>query len=372
MGCLAIGRAAVFLCCGIAYGGLVVGGPAPLTETAQKADIVVVATIRSISNNSQGDVIQLAVHDILRGSAGTMRLAVVLAQPAPMNADDLYVASGLLPRNWVGRSGVWFLQTSSPYYRVLPTALGAYSAADAFIPVTDAGIDAQAPAGTAAQRVLWYQMRWYLSLPAPNNWDDARVFASLDRADLPDSLAAANLLIDSGKADQVAVGIEAELRRNSDDAITALAKNIGLLGASAKLPRVIGGLSLFYHPKTDAALPALQNLWSQHVSVPGIDAGLATAMARIGTKNALPTMAALLDSQDPQAQLRAASFFSQFALFADSNGNLPGTHVTGPLASFAVNANTPRRGSTETPAEYAQFWKAWWADHREALGFSAP
>jgi hypothetical protein len=247
----------------------------------------------------------------------------------------------------------------------------AYSAADAFLPVAN-GNDTGAPQSTMVQQVLWYQAQWYLSLAKPGNGDDMRVFNSLGSAAPADFLFADSLLLNSGLPDQVAVGIEAGLQRNSDDAVSALATYIDVAKASAKFTRLLGAFDLFYHPKGEGALPALQYLLSQHLAIPGLDSALATALARSGSKNVLPSRAEMLDSQDPQAQLRAASFFCNFAMFGDANGNIPGTQSPGHFDSVGGRANTPKRSSMETPAEYAQFWNAWWSTNRAALGFPTP
>ncbi len=80
-------------------------------------------------------------------------------------------------------------------------------------------------------------------------------------------------------------------------------------------------------------------------------------------------MALLLESNDPQAQLRASWFFGYFAIFTDKNGNISGTNMAGPYDSPSVHQQMPSQNSTETPAQYAQFWKTWWAQNQASLGF---
>ncbi len=376
MGLKTVCIVALLLGADLAQADLGPGGPAPMTALSQEADLIIVATLQSVvASPAEGDVVQLAVRGVLRGSAGSLEVTAVFSQPdydlglvGPRTPGP---KSGLLPGSWVGRTGVWFLQSGSPYYQVIPTSYGSHNAIDAFLPVANPDVPGPPP-GTVVQEVLWYLMQWYLSLPNPNNGDDQRIFMSLGLAAPADSLAADSLLINSGLADQTAVWIEMLLRLNSDSAVSALVSNIGVIQASSKFTRVLSDFGLFYHPKGEGALPALQNLLSQHLAIPGMDLALGTALARIGTKNVLPSMAEMLDSQDPQAQLRAASFFANFAMFADANGNIPGTQVSGPFDSVAGRANTPKRGSAETPAEYAQFWKAWWSTNRAALGFPTP
>jgi hypothetical protein len=103
-----------------------------------------------------------------------------------------------------------------------------------------------------------------------------------------------------------------------------------------------------------------------------MDSAAGSLLQRIGGKVILPIMAQLLDSPDPDAQLRTASFFASFALFADKDGSIAGTGAAGPFYSELARAQMPRRNSRETPTQYAQFWKNWWRENYSKLGFSNP
>jgi hypothetical protein len=106
------------------------------------------------------------------------------------------------------------------------------------------------------------------------------------------------------------------------------------------------------------------------MNVDRLDDAIASSLARAGGKQVLPGMAAILSSLDPQARLRAASYFSEFALFADSRGNISGTQLLGPFANETTKAMRPRRGSNLTTEEYAHFWLNWWGENRKTLGFT--
>ncbi|HSW49781.1 MAG TPA: hypothetical protein VLH09_06370, partial [Bryobacteraceae bacterium] len=100
-------------------------------------------------------------------------------------------------------------------------------------------------------------------------------------------------------------------------------------------------------------------------------------LRKIGTRAIVPAMVEFLDSQDPTAQLHAARFLSDYALFADAKGKVPvlepGRGRTfGPWRTEAVHEYTPSRDSTKTPQEYAGFWKSWWAENKAKLGFTGP
>ena len=205
------------------------------------------------------------------------------------------------------------------------------------------------PVDSKDSQLLRYAVRWYQSLKIPTPGDDARLFKSLDSA---------------------AVGIAVSIPLGSEDAVNMLCDQIEFLASSPKLHRLLDALGMYYQPRNTGAVPALLHISALHVAIPGMDAAVGSALQKIGTRSVLPAMAELLDSHDPKAQIRAASFFANFAMFADEHGNIPGGVVPGPLASAATAANTPRQDSGESPSKYAQFWKVWWSLHRAEPGFA--
>jgi hypothetical protein len=92
--------------------------------------------------------------------------------------------------------------------------------------------------------------------------------------------------------------------------------------------------------------------------IPGMDASLAGALYRIGTPETWPLIAAVLDSKDPTAQMIAVRTIAM--------------RVPGALANEETHRFYPGMSlSSASIAEYVEFWKAWWIQHRAALGFRA-
>jgi hypothetical protein len=131
---------------------------------------------------------------------------------------------------------------------------------------------------------------------------------------------------------------------------------------------VTGALAVRYQPHGAASIPALKQIIDQHSAVPGIDAAAGSALSKIVVRQTLPVMAELLNSSDPTAQLRAASFFSLFTLFADSSGNVSGGGPMGPFATDQTRQYTPRANSGITPQQYSAFWQQWWAQNHNVFG----
>jgi hypothetical protein len=152
------------------------GGVAAVGELAQRADLVVVATVQQITDRELADgtsteTIDLLVVRVLKGRKAELSL-VAKVVPGPRSA------IGILPRSFVGTTGVWFLKENSSNLDVLPLVQEFFEGRDLFVPVQITG-QSPAPTGTLSQEVLAYQLRWYESLPYPTSTEDDLMFASL-------------------------------------------------------------------------------------------------------------------------------------------------------------------------------------------------
>jgi hypothetical protein len=133
----------------------------------------------------------------------------------------------------------------------------------------------------------------------------------------------------------------------SDSAIATLARELPTLPAHPKFDRITEALYTYYQPHGDSSMGVLQQLVSLHSDAAGIDAATGSALQKIGSKAVLPAMAELLDSRDPQAQLRAAWFLGYFTLFAAAAGNIG--HEIGPWGlGRDPTSHAPRRFRSDT------------------------
>jgi hypothetical protein len=112
----------------------------------------------------------------------------------------------------------------------------------------------------------------------------------------------------------------------------------------------------------------MQQILQRHDQMPTLDDAIAAVLQRIGGKEVVPAFAETLDSKNDEARLRAVSFLSKVARFADKSGNLQ--PYTGPLDSPRNHQNEPRSGSPLTTDQYASYWKIWWAENKGKLGFA--
>jgi len=361
--------AAVLAACSTAWAGKWV--PVPVEALGQSADLVLLATAANVLPNSAGGpAIQLTVESWISGQPGSATLIAAIPPNSP-NASN----SSLILTSLVGKRGIWFVTgvASGTGYQLLSMISGAYGHSDLFLPV-GASVGAQQFAGTLNQQLLAYLVNWYQGLAQPTSNDDLRLLASFQNwrpivqgVDQQVLLTAAAPLSGSVVVSQHLIGLVISLGLGSDAALSTVAAELGTLSSNPRFPMINDAIAAY----TDdtPAIPILASLASLHSTVPGLDNSIATALARISTKAVAPVMVTILDSQDPQAQLRAAAFLGIYALFADAQGNLSGGSPAGPFATSQTRQYTPSANSGLTPAAYANYWKSWWAANQAALGF---
>jgi len=246
---------------------------------------------------------------------------------------------------------------------------------DHFLPVSTS-LPAPDPTSTISQQLLSYLVGWYQGLPQPDSDDDAKLLASFDpgRVDmrvinLQDLLTAAAPLTGSVVLSQHVIGLAISIRLGSGDALSSVASELGSIGLNPEFPSIAGSIS-YYSPYDAPGIAILASLASLHSTIAGLDNSIAVALGPVSSRTVVPIMATLLDSSDPTAQSRAASYLARYSVFADSQGNFPSTGPIGPFSTALTLQYTPRTGSGLATADYVSFWKGWWTSNQAALGFS--
>jgi hypothetical protein len=355
-------RAAALL---IFAGPLVSQAATSITALGQSSSVVMIGALAGLENGPAAGqfTLTLSVATVLKGQIGA---STVVAALVPT---DAYVLPSVIPSSQLGQAGIWFLSQTAAGYQVVPTQAGQFLPDELFLPLTPS-LAAATFSGSIEQQLLQYVIGWYQSLPSPTVRDDMKCLAALQsESTVPqDALAAANLLIGSPAVNAQVVGLSAAIGLGSDNAVAALSALLGAVGSSPKLYLVTSALAIGYQPHGAASVPVLKQIIDQHSAVPGIDAAAGAALSKIVVKQALPVMAELLNSSDPAAQLRAASFFGLFTLFADSSGTVSGGGPMGPFATDQTRQYTPRKNSGITPHEYSAFWQQWWAQNHNVFG----
>jgi hypothetical protein len=337
-----------------------------ITALGQSSSVVMIGSLKGVVKGPAAGqfTLTLSVARILKGQIGASAVAAVFVP-----ADTNVLPTVGIPSSLVGQIGIWFLLQTPFGYQVVPT--GPSFLTDELSLPLDSSLAAATFSGTIEQQLLQYVVGWYRSLPNPTVRDDMKCIDSLQSVSTvpQDALAAANLLIGSPAINAQVVGLAAAIGLGSDDAVAALSRLLGAVGSNPKLYLITNALAIGYRPHGAASIPVLKQIIDQHSAAPGIDAAAGAALSKIVVKQTLPVMAELLDSRDPAAQLRAASFFGRFTLFADGSGTVSDGGPTGPFSTDQTRLYTPRKNSSGvTPQQYSAFWQQWWAQNHSTFG----
>ncbi len=374
--------AACIVCHGAAWSAIV--GYLPVGTAERQADVIAVARVESATVQDKTSIrIQFRLLRTIKGSpAATVITAELVASKAMVAA--AVDPQNMAPKARIGTVGLWFLKADGDSFGVLPLGWGDYSWDDIFsqLPSPELPEPSVVIPGLASNGTRGYQLALAALVSAyfashPLGRMRTVLAASLqDKDHREDSLAVAKILIASASPDQQAVGLECGLRLGSDEILPLLAEKAPALRSHRMFQMVMFALGTEYKPNGEASIAPLRRLAAAHLGGE-FDAAVASALRKIGTKAIVPAMVEFLDSPDPTAQLHAAHFLSEYALFADAAGNIPALkpgqgRTVGPLMTEATQANMPSRDSTKTAQEYAAFWKSWWAENKARLGFTGP
>jgi hypothetical protein len=360
----------------------------PVTVLGEDADVVVLGTIVEMKLGiTAGVTVQLQPVAILKGQMSLSPASAELA-PSPLMKDH---AARQVP-SAADVAGLFFLKRDAEDgYKLIPTELGNYTESAAFIPLPAWWIP---PASASFEEILLSAaLASYQSIESPSRLDEGKLLVSLENASRGEALAVADQLMDSPSADQKALGFAAAIQLGSDDAVVRLAAEAVALRLSRNFSHITGALENYYQPLGPQSLEGLRQLVLLRSDAPRLDLAVTAALGRVGSqphtppagpgpavpaapgvsrKQALPILVDLLDSRDPQAQLRAAWLLGQFAVLANENGEIvQGVSSPHPFRSDDAIRYMPRKDSTISVAEYVSFWKSWWAQNRAKLGFAA-
>lgn len=375
-----LGACAVLV--GVLRAGIAV--PVLVTTVEREANIIAVATLEDATAEAKSVMhMHLRIIRTARGVAVPSLLTAELV-PSPMMAAMALKPQDLVPKSLIGATGLWFLKEDNGLYHVLPLASGDFDLEQVFLPLSSPELPDPAKiipgltgfGDSISRLVLAALVDSCLSSPSPLPISRNFLWASLDQeANRQDALAAASALIASKSEDHHIIGLVAAIRLGSDSALSLLAQEAAVLQPHRWFTFINGALELDYRPTSESSIAPLRQLAGLRLEGASFDAAVAAALQKIGTKAVLPAMVGLLDSADPRAKLRAARFLSDFALFADSSGNVPVLapgegRTVGPWATDATRLYTPGRQPALTTEDYVSFWKSWWAENRVKLGFT--
>jgi hypothetical protein len=342
---------------------------ADLTYLTQRADAIVVGATNSRIEDADHVSFDLFVERVIKGNP-TMtllhishpwrRLGVVFSdKPAePVNAPihGLWFLQrtpagswDILPAN--GRDGMIF-NLYLPATRVLPqryATAGAASVLDSTVVEFAAGAEAEENRLRTAVEVLRTTQT-----PAISS-----VIAAYLTSPTPAFQSA---------------GVALALTQNQPDAIATLTRLWPGVSQDPARTYIITSLRDFYRDQSPVAVKRLAAL-AADAGLPELRPAASRALAAIHTKEALPALAGLLQSNDPEERMTGVFGLSSFAngcpaqtpdntvsleYLQFKNPSPYRTHDT--MAHFAF-----RRGPAEQESELTSFWLNWWNAHKSEL-----
>ncbi len=162
-----------------------------------------------------------------------------------------------------------------------------------------------------------------------------------------------------------AVGIFGRLRAGDASAVFDLERDLPYIVATFDAlhpaPPILMGLDL---SKDLPAAHALARIALSETPLPGIEGGLAFALARTRRPEFLPYFMVMLDSPDPGVRDSVLMSFCQLLGPPPGTPGLAGTAFWSPAMSASCPNHSPLNDA-ELEHRDIQFWKEWWIMHRD-------
>ena len=353
-------------------GGL--GGPISLLELEQRADLIVTGATTSPFPSAATVSFSITVNRVVKGDPALVGTSVRVSWSGP---------NGSQPSHTVTDRGLWFLQSSTNGWKILPVFSGGMFDLSFFQVPAGPILTAYAygPAASLSDKIASEVSSaiegaagaWNLQLYALQD-------GLLDQLQSPVIALLYERLSNSASPQQRILGLAGLIRAGNSAAITSAAKTASTLTNN---PRE-GGLLLRsisqYYCSTDISSVNALGMAATDSGDPNLEfrKAAAHALAAIHNKTAVPYLAALLGDPNAQLQIEGVRGLGSFA-----NGLPVQTPVGVPtLAHLQLPAAAPFR-TPETlknfalgpdaiaanKGSYVQFWAQWWSENRSALGY---
>ena len=341
----------------------------PVTVLGESADLIITGELLSMTGAEMGAVlVRVQPTLVLKGQAPSSSVTAVLPASPIMKQHA--------GRKIVGKTGVhglWFLkQSSGGDYKIQPTLQGDYTEMESFLPIPAWWTP---PAEAAlSEQLLDAILVFYQSLENPaSTMDVGRLLASLDTADRGEALIVANKLMDSSSSYQRVLGYAAAIRKSSDEVFPRLAREMDTLRSLDEdfFFWIPWSLENYYQPSGSSSIAALSQLIGrlQSEGPRSLDAAISKALQKVGTKEVLPAMLRLMDGPNLSAKQNACWYFHYFTVLAGPDGTINRSGKSGGHPFFNEKTRTYAGRDPDTVDTDVSFWKSWWAENKEKLGF---
>lgn len=200
--------------------------------------------------------------------------------------------------------------------------------------------------------------------------------AIIDSTPSPVTSASVQLLSQSGNLEIQAVGVTSLLRQRNVLGLQVLAAHPEITAVTMLQAQAGFAVSAFRDPAPQA-VQLLGEIATSPRSPQGLQEAAGEALSTIHTKEALPFLAALLDSQDPKLRHQAVAGFSMFVeslpvVTFERVADMSWLRPQGPTPYRTADTDrySASRGAEpvdQQPA-YVAFWRSWWAKTQNQIG----
>ena len=348
-------------------------GVVPVTVLGESADLIVIGRLLSMTGGEMGAAeARIRPVIVMKGQAPPSSVTAILPASPLMKQHAGRYAAGQTDPKYAYRNvdpyGLWFLKrVSEEAYEILPTEKGEYTENAAFIPLPAWWTPPSE--GDLDQKLLAAVKASYQSTENPSSMQKTELLESLQIADRDEALAVANELMNSSSTSQRILGFVAAIRQSSDEVFPRLARELDTLRLDKDFHRITFALQTYYQPSGSSSIEVLSKLIGLHSEGPdSLDVGVSKALQKIGTKEILPAMLRLMDSPNTSVKKSACWYFHYFTALADLDGTINRSGISGRHPFFTEETRI-HTGRNQVDVDTA-FWKSWWAENKEKLGFT--
>ncbi len=338
-------------------------------ELATKADAIIIGTVTT-RTESQGSVsFDIVPERILKG-------------PAAFNGRVLHSWSGKLR----GRAqtiditlrGIWFLvRSSAPEWELLTARPQWHGMIPSlYFPVGILSADYRYQAGSPLLDVLTFEVAAGLESAGESSGSQAGILIALGDSKALSTQTVLNHLVNSPTPGSQLVGLAGVLSRGQRGSIAELSRRWPVIGNDANRQLVINAVRDSFRDTSPDNVQQLATLAGATSTPTDLKDAAVHALASIHTKEALPLLAGLLSSTDPEERMKGVSGLAAFANGCPQQtpGNVASMEYLqfrnlSPFRTVETMANFAfRRGPEEQETRLVSYWLNWWNLNKASVG----
>lgn len=356
----------LFFAVNIGYGALV--SRTSLVDLQQKADLIVVGTASDGLWAGTTASFKIQVDRVLKGEATVGGIVQVSWLAGGATAGDASSIDG---------SGLWFLQSSSGGWTLLPVFQGAAAFTRTFIPEQSGPILSfytYAPTAVIGDK-LALEIAAAIEEANGGGPDLIDIQFDLDHLSSPVASGLYQRMANASPTPENILGLSGLIRGGSGDALNTAVRAIKTFsGFPMETGVLVRSIRDEFRATDSTSVGVLgQAAANSQDSNLSFRRAASHALASIHTSDALPFLAALLNDEDATIQAEAAG---GLALFANGLPVQSSSDVAG-LGFLQLPASAPYQTPEtignlalgDAASQHVSFWRNWWTQNKATLGY---